>query len=26
LPLVFFVPVLCVIKYFLACNNNNGDI
>jgi hypothetical protein len=19
------VPVLCAIKYFLACNNNNGD-
>jgi hypothetical protein len=20
------VPVLCTIKYFLACDNNNGDI
>jgi hypothetical protein len=20
------VSVLCVIQYFLACNNNNGDI
>jgi hypothetical protein len=20
------VPVLCVIQYCLACNNNNGDI
>jgi hypothetical protein len=23
---VVIVPVLCAIKYFLACNNNNGDI
>jgi hypothetical protein len=20
------VPILCVIQYSLACNNNNGDI
>jgi hypothetical protein len=23
---VGIVPVVCVSKYFLACNNNNGDI
>jgi hypothetical protein len=23
---VVFVPVLCAIKYFVAYNNNNGDI
>jgi hypothetical protein len=30
LPIIVFggvtVPVLCAIKYFLACNNNNGNI
>jgi hypothetical protein len=23
---IFTVPILCVIQYCLACNNNNGDI
>jgi hypothetical protein len=23
---IVIVPVLCTIKYFLACSNNNGDI
>jgi hypothetical protein len=23
---IVIVPVLCAIKNFLACNNNNGDI